>query len=143
MPARAPKRILIVDDNEINMEIESEVLKEGGFLVDTAADGSIAVEKVKNSLPGYYDLILMDIQMPVMNGYCATKAIRQLEDPALANIPIIAVSANAFEEDRKMSLKCGMNDHLPKPVDAVGLLRVICKFIQHREAESTHADLLL
>lgn len=138
-----PKRILIVDDNEINMEIESEVLKEGGFLVDTAADGSIAVEKVKNSLPGYYDLILMDIQMPVMNGYCATKAIRQLEDPALANIPIIAVSVNAFEEDRKMSLKCGMNDHLPKPVDAVGLLRVICKFIQHREAESTHADLLL
>lgn len=122
-------RILIVDDNEINLEIECEVLREGGFEVDTAIDGSIAVEKVGQSAPGYYDLILMDIQMPIMDGYSATKAIRRMENPQRANIPIIAVTANTFEEDRKMSLESGMNAHLPKPVDAVGLFNMICKFI--------------
>lgn len=123
------KRILIVDDNEINMQIELEVLKEGGFLVDTAADGSIAVEKVKNSEPGYYDLILMDIQMPVMDGYTATRMIRKLDDPELAAIPIIAVSANTFEEDRKMSRESGMNAHLPKPLDVADLFFMIRKYL--------------
>lgn len=123
------KRILVVDDNEINIEIEQEVLKTGGFLVDTASDGSIALEKVKNSAPGYYDLILMDIQMPVMDGYTAAKEIRKLEVPELANIPIIAISANTFDEDKKMSLKCGMNAHLPKPVDAPHLFQMICKYL--------------
>lgn len=126
-------RILIVDDNEINLEIECEVLREGGFEVDTATDGSIAVQKVGQSAPGYYDLILMDIQMPVMDGYSATKAIRRMEEPRHANIPIIAVTANTFEEDRKMSLESGMNAHLPKPVDAVGLFNMICKFINRLE----------
>lgn len=126
-------RILIVDDNEINMEIECEVLREGGFQVDTASDGSIAVKKVEQSSPGYYDLILMDIQMPVMDGYSATKAIRKLKNPMHANIPIIAVTANTFEEDRKMSLESGMNAHLPKPVDAAGLFDMICKFINRPE----------
>lgn len=129
------KRILIVDDNEINMEIEVEVLKEGGFLIDTASDGSIAVEKVKNSQPGYYDLILMDIQMPVMDGYLATKAIRKLEDPVLAGIPIIAVSANTFEEDRKKSKESGMNAHLPKPLDVGELFHMIRKYLNEYEQE--------
>lgn len=127
------RRVLIVDDNEINMEIEVEVLKEGGFLIDTATDGSIAVEKVKNSTPGYYDLILMDIQMPVMDGYLATKTIRKLEDPALANIPIIAVSANTFEEDRKKSRESGMNAHLPKPLDVADLFHMIRKYLNEYE----------
>ena len=127
------KRILIVDDNEINMEIEVEVLKEGGFLIDTASDGSIAVEKVKNSQPGYYDLILMDIQMPVMDGYLATKAIRKLNDPILASIPIIAVSANTFEEDRKKSKESGMNAHLPKPLDVADLFHMIRKYLNEYE----------
>lgn len=130
------KRILVVDDNEINVEIEKEVLKTGGFLVDTAPDGSIALEKIRNSAPGYYNLILMDIQMPVMDGYTATREIRKLKDPGLANIPIIAVSANTFDEDKKMSLECGMNAHLPKPVDAPDLFQMICKYLS--KMEETH-----
>ena len=125
-----PKRILIVDDNEINLEIEYEVLKDVGYLVETAEDGSIAVEKVKQSSPGYYDLILMDIQMPVMDGYSATKAIRQIENPVLAGIPIIAVSANAFEEDKRMAIESGMNAHLAKPLDTPRLYKLIRKFLK-------------
>ena len=125
-----PKKILIVDDNEINLEIENEVLKDAGFLVDTADDGSIAVEKVKQSKPGEYDLILMDIQMPVMDGYHATRAIRAMEDSKLAGIPIIAVSANSFEEDKKKAIECGMNAHLPKPLDTHHLYKVIRQFLK-------------
>ncbi len=84
---------------------------------------------MKNSTPGYYDLILMDIQMPVMDGYLATKTIRKLEDPALSNIPIIAVSANTFEEDRKKSRESGMNAHLPKPLDVADLFHMIRKYL--------------
>lgn len=122
----AQKNILIVDDNEINLEIGVEVLKDAGYSVETAADGSIAVEMVKHSNPGTYDLILMDLQMPVMNGYEAAKSIRELEDPAKAGIPIVALSANAFTEDKKMALNSGMKAHLPKPLDVeqlYGLLR--------------------
>ena len=119
------KRILLVEDNEINLEIETDLLQGIGFIIETAADGSIAVDKIKQAAPGYFSLVLMDIQMPVMNGYEASKAIRKLEDPALSQIPIIALSANAFESDKQMSLESGMNEHLTKPIDIPLLLKTI------------------
>ena len=108
--------ILLVEDNELNREIAEELLNEYGFLVDTAENGAEAVEKVKNSTPGEYDLVLMDVQMPVMNGYEATEQIRALDDPALAGITILAMTANAFDEDKKKALNCGMNGFLSKPI---------------------------
>nr|WP_208728814.1 response regulator [Coprococcus catus] len=108
--------ILLVEDNELNSEIALEILNEYGFLVDTAENGAEAVEKVKNSMPGNYDLVLMDVQMPVMNGYEATRQIRALDDPALAGIKILAMTANAFDEDRKKALECGMDGFLSKPI---------------------------
>ena len=117
--------ILLVEDNELNSEIAVEILKEYGFLVDTAENGAEAVEKVKNSKPGNYDLVLMDVQMPVMNGYEATKQIRALTDPALAGITILAMTANAFDEDRKRALKCGMNGFLSKPIVIEELLSTL------------------
>ena len=108
--------ILLVEDNELNSEIALEILNEYGFLVDTAENGAEAVEKVKNSKPGNYDLVLMDVQMPIMNGYEATKQIRALDDPALAGITILAMTANAFDEDRKEALECGMDGFLSKPI---------------------------
>lgn len=119
------KKLLLVEDNEINLEIEVELLQDAGFLVDTAVNGEIAVEKVKQAKPGEYAVILMDIQMPVMDGYHAAKAIRALENQDLANIPIAALSANAFEEDRRMSRESGMNEHLAKPVNMPQLLKFI------------------
>ena len=108
--------ILLVEDNELNSEIAVEILKEYGFLVDTAENGAEAVEKVKNSTPGKYDLVLMDVQMPVMNGYEATRQIRALDDPALSGITILAMTANAFDEDRKKALEYGMDGFLSKPI---------------------------
>ena len=108
--------ILLVEDNELNREIAVEILNEYGFLVDTAENGAEAVEKVKRSKPGGYDLVLMDVQMPVMNGYEATKQIRALTDPALSGITILAMTANAFDEDKKKALECGMNGFLSKPI---------------------------
>ena len=108
--------ILLVEDNELNREIAVEILNEYGFLVDTAKNGAEAVEKVKNSESGNYDLVLMDVQMPVMNGYEATKQIRALDNPALAGITILAMTANAFDEDRKKALECGMDGFLSKPI---------------------------
>ena len=110
------RRILLVEDNELNSEIAVEILKEYGFLVDTAENGAEAVEKIKNSIPGDYDLVLMDVQMPVMNGYEATRQIRALTDPALSGITILAITANAFDEDRKKVLECGMDGFLSKPI---------------------------
>ena len=110
------KCILLVEDNELNREIAVEILKEYGFQVDTAENGAEAVEKVKNSQPGGYDLVLMDVQMPVMNGYEATRRIRALNDPALAKITILAMTANAFDEDRKKAMECGMDGFLSKPI---------------------------
>ena len=110
------RRILLVEDNELNREIAVALLSEYGFQVDTAEDGAEAVEKVKNSRPGDYDLVLMDVQMPVMNGYEATEQIRSLDDPALAGITILAMTANAFDEDRKKALACGMDGFLSKPI---------------------------
>lgn len=123
------KRILLVEDNEINLEIESEILQGIGFIIETATDGSVAVDKLKHARPGYFSLVLMDIQMPVMNGYEASKAIRRFEDPALSQIPIIALSANAFESDKQMSLESGMNEHLTKPIDIPLLLNTISHII--------------
>lgn len=119
------KRILLVEDNELNREIAHEILEEYGFLIEAAEDGDIAVDMVKDSVPGYYDLILMDIQMPRMDGYEATREIRKLEDPALANIPIIAMTANAFAEDRKNAMDAGMNEHVAKPIDVPKLINVL------------------
>ncbi len=121
------KKILLVEDNPINLELEAELLEDEGFCIEAAEDGRTAVEKVRNSKPGEYALILMDIQMPVMDGHQAAREIRKLDDSRLANIPIIAVSANAFEEDRKKSLESGMNGHVPKPVDIVQLMEMIDK----------------
>ena len=130
------KCILLVEDNELNSEIAVEILNEYGFLVDTAENGAEAVEKVKNSKPGNYDLVLMDVQMPVMNGYDATKQIRALDDPALAGITILAMTANAFDEDRKRALKCGMNGFLSKPIIIEELLGTLQHNLDQASGES-------
>ncbi len=119
------KRLLLVEDNELNREIAEELLTENGFMIETAENGEVAVGKVAASEPGYYDLILMDIQMPVMDGYEATKKIRALEDPGLASVPIVAMTANAFDEDRAKTAACGMNAHIAKPIDVAQLLQTL------------------
>lgn len=111
------KKILLVEDNELNAEIAAELLSDAGLEVDTAEDGEIAVKKMEEAAPDRYDLILMDVQMPKMNGYEATKRIRAMDDKAKANIPIIAMTANAFEEDRQNAINAGMNAHIAKPID--------------------------
>ena len=121
-------KILLVEDNEMNREIAEEILSENGMIIETAEDGDIAVDMVRNAAPGQYDLILMDVQMPRMNGYEATRAIRALEDSEKASIPIIAMTANAFEEDRLNALAAGMNEHLAKPIDIVKLVNTLVKF---------------
>ena len=119
------KKLLLVEDNELNREIALEILKEAGFVVDTAEDGAVAVRKIKQVAPGQYDLILMDIQMPNLDGYEATRQIRALPDAEKASIPIFAMTANAFEEDRQNALAAGMNGHIAKPLDVPHLLRVL------------------
>ncbi len=110
------RHVLLVEDNELNREIAVEILHEYGFLVDTAENGAIAVDKVRSSPADRYDLVLMDIQMPVMDGYTATQRIRALNDPARAAVPIVAMTANVFEEERKRAFDCGMNAFLSKPL---------------------------
>ncbi len=110
------RHILLVEDNELNREIAMTILHEYGFLVDIAENGAVAVEKVRTSDPGRYDLVLMDVQMPVMDGYTATQRIRALKDPARAAVPIVAMTANVFEEERKQAFDCGMNGFLSKPI---------------------------
>ena len=124
------KKILLVEDNEMNREIATEILEEDGFVVDAAEDGSIAVQKMENAKPGDYDLILMDVQMPIMDGYEATKRIRAMKDPAIANITILAMTANAFEEDRQAALSAGMNDFLTKPVEVKKLKDTLAKHLR-------------
>lgn len=122
-------RILLTEDNELNQEIAMTILTEAGFTVDIADNGQIAVDILKKSEAGYYQLVLMDVQMPVMNGYDAAKAIRSLEDPEIASIPILAMTANAFEEDKQDALKCGMNGHIAKPIDVEKLFEVLDKIL--------------
>ena len=121
----AGKRILLVEDNSLNREIATAILEEAGLKVDIAENGAIAVEKVSASSPGYYDAILMDIQMPVMDGYTATRHIRALENKSRVRIPIIAVSANAFDEDMEASYEAGMNGHIAKPIIVSELLETL------------------
>ena len=123
------RRILLVEDNAINQQIAQMILEKSGFEVDVADDGTVAVEKVRGAIPGQYDLILMDIQMPIMNGYEATRQIRALDSP-LAGIPIIALSANALEEDKRNSLESGMNNHVGKPFDVQQLLGLIQSYLK-------------
>ncbi len=118
-------RILLVEDNELNREIALTILEDAGFTVDFAENGQSAVDMLRNSEPGYYRLILMDIQMPVMNGYEATTIIRELNNKDLASVPIIAMTANAFEEDKQKALRCGMNAHIAKPIDVEKLLNTL------------------
>ena len=105
------------------------ILEESGFSTEVAENGKIAVDMVRRSEPGYYQLVLMDIQMPEMNGYEATREIRRLEDKELASIPILAMSANAFEEDKQEAMKCGMNGHISKPIDVKTLLETLDSII--------------
>ena len=125
----AGKHILLAEDNELNREIAVEILNAYGFEVDTAENGAIAVEKVCTAAPGQYDLVLMDVQMPIMDGYTATRRIRELENPALAGIPILAMTANAFDEDRRNALECGMNGFLSKPIVIADLVQEMRKVL--------------
>lgn len=124
------KRILLAEDNELNQEIAVEILMNAGFKVDVVEDGQLAVEKMKNSNDGEYDLILMDVQMPVMNGYEATKIIRSLDKPHCKTIPIIAMTANAFDEDRKLAMDSGMTGYLAKPIDIPNMMELIASLIK-------------
>jgi CheY-like chemotaxis protein len=119
------KKILLVEDNPLNLEIAAEILQEVGLIVDTANDGDVAIEKLRNAAKGQYDLVLMDVQMPKLDGYTATKEIRTLDNPYAANLPIIAMTANAFEEDKKKSFEAGMNGHLSKPIEIDKLMEVL------------------
>ena len=123
------RHILLVEDNELNREIAQEILCEYGFRVDTAENGAVAVEKVSTAAPGSYDLVLMDVQMPVMDGYTATRQIRALDDPALAKIPILAMTANAFDEDRRNALESGMTGFLSKPIVIGDLVQELRKIL--------------
>lgn len=124
-------RILLVEDNELNCEIATELLSEAEFTVEHADNGQTAVDMVKNSEPGYYNVVLMDVQMPVMNGYEATRKIRALDNKQLARIPILAMTANAFEEDKQEALRSGMNGHLAKPINIENLLETLDKIIDN------------
>ena len=129
-PAFEGMRLLVVEDNELNMEITTTVLEEAGFVVDQAVNGQAALEKVATAAPGQYALVLMDIQMPVMDGYEATRRIRALPDPAKAQIPIVAMTANAFAEDRENALAAGMNEHIAKPFDIHTLLWKLAEILK-------------
>ena len=129
----AGKRILLAEDNDINAEIAMELLKEEGLILERAENGVICVEKLEKAPEGYYDLILMDVQMPDMDGYDATRKIRRLDDPEKAKIPIIAMTANTFSKDRKMALSSGMDDYVSKPVDMNLLVPLLEKYLVKQE----------
>ncbi len=123
------KRILLAEDNEINREIAVEIIKKFGYEIECAENGKTAVNMLLSSQPGYYSAILMDVQMPVLNGYEATKIIRALKNKSFASIPILAMTANAFEEDKQEALKCGMNGHIAKPINVNQLILELNKYI--------------
>ena len=124
------KRILLAEDNEMNQLIAVAILEQVGFTIDIAANGAEAVEKMELAPAGFYDVILMDIQMPQMDGYEASRRIRAMEDSAKASIPIIAVTANAFEEDRKIAIEAGMNGHLAKPYDINAIMQTLSALLK-------------
>jgi len=129
------KRVLLVEDIELNREIAEVILEEAGFVIESAPDGTDAVAMIENSEEGYYDAVLMDVQMPVMNGYDATRAIRALPRSGAAAIPIIAMTANAFAEDEKEALNAGMNVHLAKPINVELLKQVIRQYTKSGNAK--------
>ena len=123
------KRVLLVEDIELNREIAEVILTEAGFVVESAPDGTDAVTMVQNSEENYYDVILMDVQMPIMNGYEATRTIRTLPRKDVRTLPIIAMTANALEEDKEAALKNGMNAHIAKPIDMEIFISVLHQFL--------------
>ena len=122
-------RVLLTEDNDLNAEIATELLQEEGCTVDRAKDGVECVDMLEKAADGTYQIILMDVQMPVMNGYDAAKKIRRMDDPQKANIPIVAMTANAFSEDRQAALDAGMNDHIAKPIDMSVLVPTLRKYL--------------
>ena len=127
------KRVLLAEDNELNQMLAENMLTNVGLAVEIANDGTEAVEKMKSAPAGYYDIILMDIQMPQMDGYEATRQIRALEDKEKAGIPIVAVTANAFEEDRQIAMEAGMNGHLAKPYDVPEIMKALKELLGYAE----------
>ena len=134
------KRLLLVEDNQVNREIALMILEQAGFQVETAENGQIAVDMVSASQPGYYDAILMDIQMPVMDGYEATKEIRSLPDRTLAAIPILAMTANAFKEDEQAAIEAGMQAHIAKPVDIGAMMKTLTAVLQKAKPSDAGTD---
>nr|WP_253288536.1 response regulator [Blautia sp. MSJ-19] len=124
------KKVLLVEDNALNREIAVEILQEVGLTVDTANDGDVAVEKLRGAAENQYDLVLMDVQMPKLDGYTATREIRTLDNPFVANIPIIAMTANAFEEDKRKSFEAGMDGHLSKPIEIPKLIETLASILK-------------
>ena len=124
-PDFSGKRVLLAEDNELNQMLAENLLTNVGLAVEIANDGTEAVEKMKSAAAGHYDIILMDVQMPKMDGYEATRQIRALEDKEKADIPIVAVTANAFEEDRQIAMETGMNGHLAKPYDVPEIMKTL------------------
>ena len=124
------KHILLAEDNDLNWEIAEDILSEAGFELERAENGQICVQKFKNSEVGYFDVILMDIRMPVMSGYDAAKEIRAMKERADVNLPIIAMTADAFSEDIQHSLECGMNEHVSKPIDVDRLIQILKKYLK-------------
>ena len=124
------KRVLLVEDIELNREIAELILTEAGFTVESAPDGTDAVAMVKKAEEYYYDVVLMDVQMPIMDGYEATRTIRNLPRKDVKDLPIIAMTANALEEDKEAALKNGMNAHLAKPIDMQAFMEMLSRFLK-------------
>lgn len=122
------KRLLVAEDNELNWEIASELLSGVGFVLEWAENGRLCVEKFTDAKPGYYDAILMDLRMPEMNGFEATRSIRGMEREDAREIPIIAMTADAFSDDVKACLDCGMNGHVAKPLNMSELLKLLHRY---------------
>ncbi len=132
--ARHTGRILLAEDNELNREIAETILEEAGFEIESAENGQIALDMLEQSKPGYYQVILMDVQMPVMGGYEATRRIRELKNSELSSIPILAMTANAFEEDKQKALLSGMNGHIAKPIDIAKLMETLDEILDEAQA---------
>ena len=126
------KRLLLAEDNEMNQEIAQMILENAGFTLDIVENGQLAVDRMRDMPAGTYDLVLMDVQMPVMDGYAATRAIRDLEDPIRSGVPIIAMTANAFDEDREEAINSGMNGYVAKPIDIKKLMETLDEFLRQR-----------